>query len=334
MKHKPFFRPILWESWQLTWRHKGWWLISLLALLVTSSIGYQFILQSYASLVNPDMWMQRWQNWAELGLPFGFISSQFNVLGSDPKGWLIMIFVWAMIIIVLAILFSISIYAMSMIIAAIRFRNKAGRFSMLATMREAWVHFKSVFAAIILALIVSNALLLIFSLPIVWLGLGNLGFASIIGLIIVFALFGIISFLIAILTIYTLLYIILEDLSLSSAIVAAWRLFKNYWLISLEMLLLQFLIIALIVGLVTLLISVLVVTIVVFGIVLLANQQVDIMASVPIVMLYLIGILYLILGSVYTMFNLLSWSLMFVGLEKAKPNSRLTQFAEAKFGVK
>ena len=332
MKQKQFFIPILKDGWKITWRHKGWWLIGLLALFLTGSFGYQLVLQGVQSLANPDRLVLKWQQWSVLSQPLDIVKGQFEIFRSAPLDWLVLAGIWLVIGLVAVILFSISVYALTMIIAAVKNHVLTERLSFVVAFTESFLHFKSVFGAVLLLTVVTNVLMIIFSLPIVALGFGT-GATSAAVLIVVFAIFLIVSFLISMVGLYTILAIVVDNLKVSPAIARGWKMLKNHLVVSVEMFLIQILIAIAAAVLLLFLVALLVIPAAIIGTLLVAGQQFDITAALPAAVLILLVAGALFIGAIYTLFQLASWVLLYMRIDKQGPYSRLAQFAELTLGV-
>lgn len=327
-KQKKFLITILKDSWALTWAHKAWWFFGFVALFLTGSIGYQLIFQGAQSLIEPGTWWERWQVWAQGVSPIDFATGQFQILFSDPKGWLAAVFVWTVILLVLLLLFWIAVYSTTMLVSAAKLKQINGSESILLALSEAWLHVKSVFGLVILIQLVSNALILVFSIPVIWFGIAKAGTWSTIFLFLFFFLFLICAFIVTMVSIYSIQYIIMEDDSVSEAVVSGWRLLRKHWVISLEMLLLQLIVVILVAAATLIVVSLITIPVIIIGFFLVSQQIFDLTVFLPKLILYLLSIILFVVGAAYNVFQLYNWSFLFMRFDEIHPKSRIAIFIE------
>jgi len=328
MKQKQFFLPILYNAWLMTWKNKLSWLAGLFALFLSGVLGFQVIVQGITGLAQPTFWWARWKAWASGMSPIDFFSGQWNILTTDTTGWLVMFLVWAAILIGLLVLAILSIYSITVIISAAKIKFVSKRDDFLLALREAFFHFKSVFWAVVLTQIASSVLVILFSIPVIWLGVNNTSILKLILLLLFFFVFLAVAYSIAMIALYTVMHIVVEDYTLSAAVVGAWNIFKQYWFITLEMFVIQLVIAAAVAILTVIVVGLFAIPIIIIGLIMVSNQMYDISAFLPKLVLYLSIFIMVAVASAYTVFQLLSWSFMFMNIEKIRPHSRFVEFIE------
>ena len=329
MQHKPFFFPIIKQALQSAWQKKSWWPIGFLGLFLSSALGFQFILQGLNSLSKPDQWWYRWKTISETVSIGQLMQGQFSLLLSNTKDWFALVFGWSMVLLLIAALVFISCYAITTLIAAIKIQHQEQVLLLRWSIRHAFKYSAKVFWVIILLQIISSLILVTFSVPIVWLGILKTGFwISAIGITLLFMVFLVFSFIIAAVSFYTVQYIIMEDMGILEAIALAWVLFKNYWLITFEMFLIQIFVAIVFSLILVVLTSLVIIPLVVIGVILVTYQFYDITTFLQPLTLMVALLFTGILGSVFTIFQFFSWSLLFIKLEVEDPGSRMIHFTE------
>jgi hypothetical protein len=314
MKQFQFYRALFGEAFQLTWRYKGWWLVGFLILLFSGSLGYQMIGQGVSSLLQPELWWSRWQTFSTQLTPTALLSGQWNLLMTDPGSWFSLLFVFFVVVVSLFVMLSIGVFALTTLISAMKLREQRGEFSFVASLREAAHHFWPSLGGVILLQIVSQALLLLFSVPVASLVLTAPGVWKSVVTGLAILVFALCSLVVALVSMYALIAIVVDDMSLGRAIVRSWRLLRRAWLASSLMMLYQFL---LLFGLSVVLVvftSLVIVPVAIIGFVLVANQQYDFTSMLPLGTFYLLMLLFAIFGAANTVFQICSWCLMYFKL--------------------
>lgn len=326
-KQRTFFKGIFLDAWKLTWKHKAAWIFGFIALFLSSSLSYQLIFQGIKALARPGLWLSRWQAWAQATSPLEFMRLQWVTLTNDPSGWFIMVLVWTAIIVVLLILFSVSVYAVTSLVSMAKIYGIEKEANTLWALKTAWPYFRSVFGLILLLQIVSNVLILLFSLPVIWLGVNPTGVNFAI-LLLFFASFLVLAYIISMVAMYALMSIVVEEYKLADALSNGWRLFKTYWFVTVEMFILQLAILFASVFALLLLVALIVIPLTIIGFILVSQELYDITAFLPHIVLYLLTLLGFAFGAAYSCFQLYSWANLFMNIEKIRPESRLARFIE------
>jgi len=334
MRRKHFFRPILRETLQLTWKHKGWWILGFFSLFLVSSLSYQFILQGIRSLTNPTELFNSWRQWSLAADPISLFTGQWQRFLSNPVDSLILAAVWVGIGAVLLGLFILSSYSITTILSGLKSYVLRGRFDFVQAFTEAWFHFSETFWALLITYIFSNILVIFFSLPFLLMGISYYDSPTLIAIsFVLFTIFIMSAFVISTLATYTLMGIIFDELRLLPALKNGWQTFKSNILISIEMFLLQILASVLVATILVFVVSLIVVPATITGVLLVAAQQTDVASLLTPSTLFLLILAFVIGGAFYSMFYLLSWGLMYMRLDKARPDSRIAAFVEMLFSL-
>lgn len=313
----------------MTWQHKVMWPVGLFALFLSGLLSFQAILQGITALAQPSFWWQRWQAWAAGMSPIEFFKGQWSLLTADPTSWFVMVFVWTAVLLAVLAVVAISIYCIAVLISAAKMKFFASD-NVFAAFKEAVYHFKGVFWAVVLTQLASSILIIVFSIPTVWLGANNTNAWKLLLLIVFFFIFLVLSYGIAMTALYSVMFIIIEDYNLSSAVPAAWKIFRQYWFITLEMFVIQLFIAVLLAITVVIAVSLFAIPLIIIGLILVSNQIFDITVFLPKLILYLSSIVLVVVAATYTVFELYSWSFMFMNIEKIRPHSRFVRFLEMK----
>lgn len=330
-KHKPFLRPILVDALKLTWENKAMWFIGLLAFFITGSLGYQLILQGVQSVLQPLQWWERWQNFAQGASAIDIVAGQFQLLFSDPIGWLIASVVWGLILLVLFALYCISAYAITTVIAYAKLQLDEKKTSSLGhAIQEAKHYFWTVFWIILLFQLAANVLILLFSIPVIWFGVTQSGTIATIFLFLFLAIFLVAVFMISMIALYALQYAVVQEEKLGAAIALAWRLFLKHWVITLEMFLIHVLISIAVSLLVIIASSLIVIPVAIIGLILVSNQAFVLSSFLPQLLLILLSILLVVSNVLLNMFQLYSWTFLVTRFEEVHPKSRFATWIEIK----
>lgn len=224
---------------------------------------------------------------------------------------------------------SFSIYSIATLISAAKLKQLNGIDSMILALREAKPSFKGVFWAVVLSLIAINVYLLAFSLPVIMLGI-NQGFWSTALLYTLFLLFAVGAFALSSVIMYVIQFIVVEQEKLANSILLAWGLFKRYWVITLEMFALQLGFGLLVAGAIFLLVSLITVPVTIVGAILVAQRLFDLTVFLPQLTLFILFLIMIIGLSAYSVFNLYSWTFLFMRFKEIHPKSRIAAWIELK----
>lgn len=328
-KYNPHMRAILKDAWSLTMKHKWWWILGFFALMVTSSFGYQIIAQGIASITEPFIWWERWQSWAQ-GITFSqFMSAQWGILQTNPESWFRAIAIWTAFLAIALGIISFCIYCITVLMSAAKLKQLNGIDSMILALREAKPSFMPAFWASALGLIAVNVYVLAFSLPVLLFGIDQ-GVGLTILLNVLFILFVVGAFVLTSLIMYTILFLVVEQEKLANAILLSWALFKRYWVVTLEMFVIQFLIGAAVVVVVSLLISLITIPVTIVGAILVSRQIFDLTVFLPQLTFAVLFIIAITGMSAYSVFNLYSWTFLFMRFKEIHPKSRIAAWLELK----
>lgn len=236
-----FYRNILKQAWQVTWRYKFLWLFGLLAGFWSTGSAYEIIYRSLSLSDQKEIFLiQIWRETVLAGLDWTTLK---YFATTSP-----MVFAGLIIGMLLAILITIFFYwlftcgqvALIKAVDVIETKKTTFHDLFLDSHYQAW----PVFVLNLGGKILSAGLLLILSYPILNPLLSNQSsFANLFIYLIAFILLFALIMIVSIVTIYSIIYVVLEKKSLGSAISNAWELFRKNWLVSVETSLLLFLVV-------------------------------------------------------------------------------------------
>lgn len=185
-----------------------------------------------------------------------------------------------------------------------------------------FVHFFKQIALTLICMIISLSAYAAFSLPSL---VNNLFFLG------MFLFFSFAGMVLALVAIYTTIYIIVEKFSINEAFTAAWELFKNHWIVSFEVGILL-LVFNLFVGIFAMLGFVLLIlpAILIWFIFILVGGNglvltAGLIASIMIFTMYL-----MLVGAMFTIFTTYIWTYVFMKMDKTGVKSRIVHYLSYK----
>ncbi|MFA6306666.1 MAG: hypothetical protein WCV70_01795 [Patescibacteria group bacterium] len=318
----PFYRNILKQAWQLTWRNKYLWWFGIFAALLGNGGEFEILFNN--SGANPGQALfPSWQRIFSTGIFSGHTLTNIgNLLKQDTLN---MIFVLITCLIVLAVcLFLIWLVIVSQ--AAVVNNSAAVIKQKKHTLRDGFnsgiLNFWPVLTLNIIIKAIIYILLVAVSLPaIFYQGNFNAKLFYIFALIIVAPVAIILSFIMK----YAVAYAVINKSKVVPAIKQGWRLFKENWLISFEMAIILFFI-NLLVGLaIVLAILILAVPFLFLG--LIFYYAFSLVGSWLIAILAFASFLFIVVsaGAALAVFQISSWTGLFLELEKKGGVSKLVR---------
>lgn len=315
------YRLIIKQALNIAWSHKYLWLFGLFATIVAASgsFEYQFLSGSIQSgiLENPYFYATSIIIALEaLGL---FILGIVDLFKYDV---LTIINTFTVLIIVLTILVSfiwLSISSQGALVASshklISSKKKISSLSIRKFLTIGHQKFWPVLGLNILVKVATIIILSVISLPLIYLISKysvSLTLVYTFAFIILVPLVVAVSFMIK----YAIAYIILDDEDFFDAIIKSWIMFKNNWLVSIEMGIILFLISFLVGFLLVIGLSVIVLPYLIFAI---DYSMIALIVILAIISLFLI----LIVGSFLTTFQITAWTNIFMELKKGNGQAKL-----------
>lgn len=303
---------IIQRSWNLTWNHRRLWWLGLLFSIGEAGTSLKYSLQAQEQESHE-------------------IKNFFTFLGNHPL--LLSIFIIVFIVIIIG-LFSLKVLSRGAIVRSIQRTSPTSTPTVREGLREGKKYFWKVFLIeFFIGAFVISAILIIF-LPIIFLFYHNdylIGaLLSFLALLIIIPLIFLASFL----KIYGLLYVLLGELAIWSALERAYFLLKNNLWSSIIMTLVIFLL-EMALGLITLAAFLPFIVILIFlALILIASlQKIGVILSITIGIAGLI-ILAILIKSVYAIFAQSVWIFFFQEIAKYKEEELSAPFAEKELGIK
>ncbi|MBI4121820.1 MAG: hypothetical protein HY461_00655 [Parcubacteria group bacterium] len=323
MAQLKLYRSLFGEALHLTWRYKGWWLVGLLILLFSGSLGYQLVGQGVTSLLRPDVWLRRWELFTTQLTPSALLSGQWELLTNAPVSGVSALFIMAVVGLALLVMIALGAVALTALISAMKQREQEGEFSLLRALREALRHFRPALGGVILLQIVSQVLLILFSIPVSAMAAMAPGALKIILTALVLVAFAVLALGIVIVSMYALIAIVVENVGLGRGIMRAGHLLRRAWRQSILLMFYQFVILFGVSLALVIFTSLIVIPLAIVGFVLVAKQQFNFTSLLPMGTFYLLSLLFIIFGSANTMFQVCSWCLMYFKLTEGEESAHV-----------
>jgi hypothetical protein len=317
----PFYRNILKQAWQLTWRHKYLWWFGIFAALLGNGGELEIIFNN-----SGDPSQSIFPAWQSI-ISTGIFSRQtlFNIGNLFQHDALNLIFVLVVGLIILAILLLL-VWLVMVSQAAIVNNSAAIVKQQKPSLKDGWNSgLLNFWPVLILNVIVKAAvyiLLIVISLPLFFFPLSfgaNLFYVS--ALMVVMLLAVILSFIIK----YAIAYVVINKFRIGRALEQSWQLFKENWLVSFEMAILLFFInfvvgLAMILAILTLAVPFLFLGIIFY-------YALSVVGAWFIAFLAFACFLFLIVvcGAALAVFQISSWTSLFLELYKNGGKSKLVR---------
>ncbi len=317
-KERQLYRDLIRGAWEITWHHKGLWILGFFAALLGNGGAIDIIARASQDLAGAG--------------PFSNLVDTFNAslmlfrigtTGEQAAILLTGILIAAMT--ALMIVLSISSAAGIMVAAKKAVSRRT------VSLREALATGAEHFWPLFLVQIVGRALvvLLLVMTASASLSAARATVTGNIAYLIVFVLFAFSVLIVAFLTNMTNAGVVLQSLSVSGALANAWRLLSKHWLVSLEMILLLFLLnITAVVGIV---LAILVLAIPFFLLFLSASVLGSSLGFFVVLFLALVTVFALVavVGSMLSTFQFSAWTLLYLRLSQRGAVSKLERIVRA-----
>lgn len=313
----PNYKQIIKKAWQITWRNKILWVFGFFAVLVGSSGEIDVVFNKLSAINNIPENVFTFQSLFQTGVIVEILKNIKDFFVASPFQAILLI----LILLVITVIFIwLVIVAQIGLIQGILKADNNEKVRFKEGLRQGKIFFWPIFWLNFISKIIIYGLLLFISLPlIVLLLLKSSLIATVIFTFFAFIILVPLSIAISFITRYAIIFIIYKDLKIVDSIKASLKLFKKYWLISIEMAFLilgigLFSALALIIALVLLVSPFFLLGI--FGV--LIKAQVILSAAI-ILGLIVIALSILIYGAIFATFQYANWTLLFldfVGEEK------------------
>ncbi|MDO8668137.1 MAG: hypothetical protein Q7K35_03490 [bacterium] len=322
----PFYRNILKQSWKLTWKNKYLWVFGIFAALLGNGYGLEILFNNAYGDSGQSLF-PAWQRIVSTGV---FSAKTYSNIGNLFKNDTLNIMIYLVILlIVLAILIFLVwlvVVSQAAVVASSAAIIKQKKSSLREGMDSGRLNFWPVLALNILTKTVIYMMFAVISLPIIFSQESfNANLFYVLALIIAAPLAIILSFIMK----YAIAYVIIYGSKAGQALKQSWQLFKDNWLISLEMAVILFFI-NFLVGLGTIL-AILALAVPFLFLGLLFYYSLALVGSWLIVILALTGFLSIIMivGASLSVFQIASWTSLFLELDKKRGTSKLVRIVNS-----
>ncbi|MFH1822940.1 MAG: hypothetical protein ABH830_04535 [Patescibacteria group bacterium] len=322
------YRHILSQAWQVTWQNKYLWFFGLFAVLIGSSGEYEVFIRGTGGDLSQNFF-PNFRSIIETGV---FSGQTFSNIGSlfktDPLSMFILIiisliiFALFMFLVWLAIVSQIALVNNSASIINGKKRNF--RDGIMAGMKNFW---PILGLNALIKIIIFFAFVLI-SLPIILSIASNSWQLANLLYIILFIIFIPAAISFAFMVKYAIAYVIIKNSSFFDSIVEGWLLFKNNWLVSIEMAFVLFFI-NFLVGL-AIVLALLILAIPFLFLALLFYNLASLAGFWIVIMLGIISLLFIIIagGAALATFQISSWTGLFLKLVSKGGTSKILRIVK------
>lgn len=321
-QHQPLYREVLKKSWQLTWRHKQLWLFGFFATFLGASGIFEFLSRGLARTQNAGEDFYALVASSYPGAPVaGALVANADRL---TVGGLLVLLVIAIIFVALLWFVSVSegalIWSIKGTGRVAPKLEKSFQAARSAGWRIAGFH---VIAKLVLAIgfLLTSLPLILVSLETTW--------TNTIVYFISFLIFFPVVLIVSFLTIYTVCAAVIHNLKFWKAIASAWNVLHKHWIVSLETALILFGVTFLATILVGIAAAFLMIP---FSLLLMAavlSGSVALTATIFTIFIIILAAIALLVGSVITTFQLITWTQLFLRLEKKGAVAKVIRFFSA-----
>ncbi len=308
------YRALLKQSFSATWQYKHLWLFGLFAAIVAGSGSweYQLLTQNLnQSLIDGSY------------LFFSQFVSAVDLLKSFALG-LVELFTYdfwtilnALTVLLLSIILIVTFIWLAIISQAalvddakkiLNNKKKEIKLSIRESFTKVSPYFLPVLFLNITAKLLTTFIFVIISLPLLLMVINDTWLLATIYTIL-FVLFIPLSLAISLIIKYAIAYTVLEEKSLVASLNHAWKLFRDNWLVSVEMAIILFIINFLASGVIVIILSIFLLPLLLLGLML----QISWLANL---IIFLAIILIVIFGSILVTFQIISWTKLFLSLKE------------------
>lgn len=224
------------KSWEIVKNYKALWFLGFLSIIFASGGEYNII----ANVLSKDMMSgvnsiaSIYSDKATAGSLLSGLSSVFK---TSPEAFVWLLFLLVIIAGLVIFILYIAINSQSTLIRAsarILTSKKRGYLDFKDSWNSSKKNFCPVLSINILMRAIITGLFFIAGLPLLFLIINN-GFGVSFVFSLLFILLVPVSFAVALIGKYAIMYNVLEDMPFSRSIASAWKLFKKNWILSLEM---------------------------------------------------------------------------------------------------
>lgn len=226
---EPLYSQSIAHSWRLIWQHKMLWIFGLFAALlgqmgILDFLANVTVSSSQITTSPPLMLLTEFLTPLQTGYT--------EVMSADRWVW----FAWVLLVLIAAVVFFVFVSVVSHG-ALIHASAQSVRSKKMLNTSTAWdaglYHFWRLFAITA----VKKIIILILSAAVGWATINVVlegGVGDTFLFLFIFLLACVVGFLLSFLAVYAAGYVVVEEYSFGEALAAAWKLFKDHWLVSIE----------------------------------------------------------------------------------------------------
>ncbi|MEK7557669.1 MAG: hypothetical protein AAB530_00465 [Patescibacteria group bacterium] len=307
------YRNILKQSWQTTWRNKYLWFFGIFAVFLGNAGEYKIL--SYSLSGDNQSILPAVDKIVQTGI---FSKHAFdNIFGIMSQDFLLfskIIAVFLVIGFLICFLVWLSVVSQSAIVNSAASVIKQKEHNFQKGMDSGIKNFWQIFALNIIANVAILLILVVISLPFLF-GQINIIVASLF-YVILFIVFIPVAISLSLIIKYAIAFTVINKNNLFDAIKLGWKLFKDNWIVSLEMALILFFINFIVALLILFIILILVIPFLSLGIIFSFFSSV-LGVWITIISAFLTALLLIIIcGSMLTVFQISAWTGLFIELIK------------------
>jgi len=236
------YRQMLLQSFKITWKNRYLWFFGLFASLLSIGAEYQILTRAMSRNASLEWWYN-WSNFFHSGFfSWGFFPKIFSMFSQDPF-FMSLILVVALIILAafllliwLAVISQIAIVNNSNQI--LKSKKEVADLSLHVGVAAGVKSFWPVLGLNIISKVVINMLVILVSLPLVFLFWNKIFSGAL--YILLFVLFIPLAVAFSLMIKYAIAFIVLQKANFRSALRSAGKLFRENWIVSLELAFLLF----------------------------------------------------------------------------------------------
>lgn len=232
--NQSFYRKnVLQKAWSISWINKSLWFFGLFAAILAMGEEYDVILRNGDIFSSIPSNLESYRQALHLGLFSGFWTQIKDFVHTNVPGTLYITVTWVVAILALAWLV---IVAQGALIEGAR-RNENGKsLNLLEGFDAGMGNFWPIFLTNVIAKVVVYGLLLVVDVPLVILYVKTTSVAAAVAVmlwsfIILFPVMVVVSFM----TKFSNMFIVVKKMKVIASIKAAWTMFRNNWLVTLEL---------------------------------------------------------------------------------------------------
>ncbi|MDO9399275.1 MAG: hypothetical protein Q7T79_01110 [bacterium] len=307
------YRNIFKQSWQTTWRNKYLWFFGVFAILLGSAGEYKIL--SHSLMGDNQSILPAVDKIVQTGIfSKQALDNIIGMMSQNPLLFLKIMAIFLIVLVLLGFLVWLSIVSQSAIVnnSANIIKQKGHNFQ--EGMRSGVKNFWQVFALNIIANIATGLILAVISLPFIF-SESNIIIASLF-YVVLFIIFIPVAVSLSLIIKYAIAFTIINKNNLFDAIKLGWKLFKDNWIVSLEMALILFFINFAVGLLILFLMFILAIPFLSLGLIFYFLSSVFGVWLAVVLAFSTALLLIIISGSILTVFQISAWTGLFIELIK------------------